>query len=182
MTLRSKSCVIGRGVEMFSICSAIAFASKMPTQIGSTFCPSRSRRITIGMFVMGSTINPLMDISICMVPNLGAAAGAVNHNGVRRRLRDRLRPQLRPRLRHRAAPDAVRTGALHADAHHAADPVNGPRQVDWIGRMMRVRVERAGPHSVWGRPVSEPRSELGSESIPETTSDAVVVDSAGRGA
>ena len=60
--------------------------------------------------------------------------------------------------------------------------VNLPGPVDWIGRMMRVRVERAGPHSVWGRPVSEMRSELGSESIPETTSDAVVVDSAGRGA
>jgi len=36
MTLRSRSWVIGRGVAMFSICSAMAFASKMPTQIGST--------------------------------------------------------------------------------------------------------------------------------------------------
>ena len=66
MTFRSRSWVIGRGVAMFSICKAIAFASKMPTQIGNTRCPSLSRRITIGMFVMGSTINPLMDISICM--------------------------------------------------------------------------------------------------------------------
>ena len=48
MTLRSRSCVIGRGVEMFSICSAMALASNMPTQIGSTRCPSLSRRITIG--------------------------------------------------------------------------------------------------------------------------------------
>ena len=53
MTFRSRSCVIGRGVEMFSICSAMAFASKMPTQIGSTRCPSLSRRMTIGMFVTG---------------------------------------------------------------------------------------------------------------------------------
>ena len=66
MTLRSRSCVIGRGVATFSIWSAIAFASKMPTQIGSTRCPSLSRRITIGMFVMGSTISPLMVISICI--------------------------------------------------------------------------------------------------------------------
>ena len=67
MTFRSRSCVIGRGVEMFSICRAMALASKIPTQIGSTFCPSWSRRITIGMFVIGSTISPLMLISICMV-------------------------------------------------------------------------------------------------------------------
>ena len=36
---RSRSCVIGRGVATFSICSAIALASKMPTQIGSTRSP-----------------------------------------------------------------------------------------------------------------------------------------------
>ena len=66
MTLRSRSCVIGRGVAMFSICSAMALASKIPTQIGSTFCPSLSRRMTIGMFVIGSTISPLIVISICM--------------------------------------------------------------------------------------------------------------------
>jgi hypothetical protein len=66
MTLRSRSCVIGRGVAMFSICSAMAFASKIPTQIGSTFWPSLSRRITIGVLVIGSTIRPLIVISICM--------------------------------------------------------------------------------------------------------------------
>ena len=32
----SRSCVIGRGVETFSICSAMALASGTPTQIGST--------------------------------------------------------------------------------------------------------------------------------------------------
>ena len=67
MTFRSRSWVIGRGVEMFSICKAMAFASNIPTQIGSTFCPSLSRRMTIGMFVTGSTISPLMLISICIV-------------------------------------------------------------------------------------------------------------------
>ena len=53
MMLRSRSCVIGRGVWMFSICSAMALASNTPTQIGSTFCPSLSRRMMMGMFVIG---------------------------------------------------------------------------------------------------------------------------------
>ena len=38
----------------------------MPTQIGSTRCPSSSRRMMIGMLVTGSTISPLIVISICM--------------------------------------------------------------------------------------------------------------------
>src|SRR6185503_7865022 len=58
----------------FSICNAMALASKMPTQIGSTRCPSLSRRITIGVFVMGSTISPLIDISICMTYRLSPDA------------------------------------------------------------------------------------------------------------
>ena len=67
MTLRSRSCVIGRGVVTFSICSAMALASKTPTQIGSTRWPSVSRRMMIGMLVIGSTIRPLIVISICMI-------------------------------------------------------------------------------------------------------------------
>jgi hypothetical protein len=43
MMFLSRSCVIGRGGVTFSICSAMAFASKMPTQIGRTFCPAVSR-------------------------------------------------------------------------------------------------------------------------------------------
>ncbi len=34
--------------------------------------------------------------------------------------------------------------------------VNLPGPAAWIGRTLPVRVERAGPHSVWGRPASEP--------------------------
>ena len=68
MMLRSRSCVIGRGVWMFSICNAMALASNTPTQIGSTFCPSESRRMMMGMLVMGSTISPLMFISIITWP------------------------------------------------------------------------------------------------------------------
>src|SRR5438876_12460597 len=114
MTLRSRSCVIGRGVAMFSIWSAMAFASKMPTQIGSTRCPSLSRRMTIGMFVMGSTINPLMVISICM--------------GYQpRRARRVVKPRRDAR---RAPPDAVRPGARHPHRHGAPDPRRRPGDVD----------------------------------------------------
>src|SRR5712692_11650115 len=110
MTFRSRSCVIGRGVDTFSICSAMALASKMPTQIGSTRCPSLSRRITIGMFVMGSTISPLMVISICINPyNLGITVTLS--------------------IGDRPAPHAVRAGALHPDGHRPADPRRRSRQV-----------------------------------------------------
>src|SRR5687768_11251620 len=64
ITFFSRSCVIGRGVVTFSICKAIAFASKTPTQIGSTRWPSLSRRMMMGMLVIGSTISPLIVISI----------------------------------------------------------------------------------------------------------------------
>jgi hypothetical protein len=57
---------MGRGVSTFSICSAIAFASNTPTQIGRTRRPSPSRKTTMGMLVMGSIINPLIIISTSM--------------------------------------------------------------------------------------------------------------------
>jgi hypothetical protein len=66
---------IGRGVWMFSICSAIAFASNTPTQIGNTFWPSVSLKMMIGMLVMGSTINPLMFISIITGPAVVRSSG-----------------------------------------------------------------------------------------------------------
>jgi hypothetical protein len=65
---------MGRGMLTFSICSAIAFASKMPTQIGNTRFPSSSRRMMIGMLVTGSTINPLIVMAICMGPVRGCAS------------------------------------------------------------------------------------------------------------
>src|ERR1051325_9476439 len=114
MTLRSRSCVLGRGVAMFSICSAIALASKMPTQIGSTFWPSLSRRMTIGMLVMGSTINPLIVISICIA----------------------LQPRRRaPFCQTRASPDAVRAGPLDQHRYRRANPRRRSRQVhDHVAR------------------------------------------------
>src|SRR5437867_10812253 len=115
MTLRSRSCVIGRGVAMFSICSAMAFASKIPTQIGRTRWPSLSRRITIGMFVMGSTINPLMVISICMALQPRRPRRVVN---------------LLPGRGQDLTPDAVGTGAPDAHGQRAADPVRRPGHVD----------------------------------------------------
>src|SRR5579875_3238901 len=56
---------MGRGPEAFSISMAMARASKSPTQIGSRASPFASLRITMGMFVEGSTIRPRIFISIC---------------------------------------------------------------------------------------------------------------------
>src|SRR3974390_501676 len=64
---------MGRGVETFSISRAMAFASYTPTQMGSTVLPPPSRRMTIGMLVTGSIINPRIFISIsegaCLAPD-----------------------------------------------------------------------------------------------------------------
>ena len=30
--------------------------------------------------------------------------------------------------------------------------VNFPGAADWVGRLLPSRIERAGPHSLWGRP------------------------------
>src|SRR5262245_54416108 len=103
---------------MFSICSAMAFASKMPTQIGNTRWPSLSRRITIGMLVMGSTINPLMVISICM---------ALQPRRRTRACQTRRRQIARARG---AAPHAVRAGALDPDPDRSTNPCRRPGQVD----------------------------------------------------
>ena len=87
MTLFSRSCVMGRGVCTFSIWSAIAFASKTPTQIGRTRCPSTSRSTMMGMLVIGSTISPLRAISISTLrltsslgQNIGTAELTVNES------------------------------------------------------------------------------------------------------
>jgi tRNA-2-methylthio-N6-dimethylallyladenosine synthase len=39
--------------------------------------------------------------------------------------------------------------------------VNLPGQPEWIGRTMPVLIERAGPHSVWGRPAGLDRLSVG---------------------
>src|SRR6266446_10664322 len=104
MTFRRRSWVIGRGVGTFSICSAMAFASKIPTQIGSTRCPSLSRRMTMGMFVIGSTIRPLMVISICITTTYLCAHA-------------------------RLSPHAMGPCPLDADCHSAANPFGRPWQV-----------------------------------------------------
>src|ERR1017187_9851555 len=58
-----RSWVMGRGVETFSISSAIAFASYTPTQMGSTVLPLMSLRMTMGILVTGSIISPRIFIS-----------------------------------------------------------------------------------------------------------------------
>src|SRR5579864_7994472 len=62
-TFFKRSWVIGRGVDTFSISSAIALASYAPTQIGSTDCPCTSFNTTIGICVTGSIIRPRIFIS-----------------------------------------------------------------------------------------------------------------------
>ena len=58
---------MGRGVETFSISSAIAFASYTPTQMGSTVLPLMSLRITIGMLFTGSIMSPRIFISTSII-------------------------------------------------------------------------------------------------------------------
>ena len=65
-TSRSRSCVIGRGGDSFRSAARWRWPPPGPTQIGSTRCPSASRRITIGTFVTGSSISPLTCISTSM--------------------------------------------------------------------------------------------------------------------
>jgi tRNA A37 methylthiotransferase MiaB len=36
--------------------------------------------------------------------------------------------------------------------------VNLPGPAEWIGRTLPVRIERAGPHSVWGRMIESCKS------------------------
>src|SRR5438445_10118272 len=65
--------------------------------------------------------------------------------------------------------------------------VNLPGSFEWIGQIVPVRVERAGPHSVWGRAVLRSDSELergwrGAGSVASEAAAAAVVDSARRGA
>src|ERR1700761_3209606 len=66
MRFLSRSWVIGRGVADFSISSAIALASYMPTQIGSTVSLLTSFRITIGVLLAGSMTRPRIFISTSM--------------------------------------------------------------------------------------------------------------------
>src|SRR6266851_10224580 len=62
-----RSCVMGRGVEIFSSSSAMALASKRPTQMGSERLSSSSRRMSTGMLESGSSASPLTFISSHMV-------------------------------------------------------------------------------------------------------------------
>jgi tRNA-2-methylthio-N6-dimethylallyladenosine synthase len=48
--------------------------------------------------------------------------------------------------------------------------VNVPGPSAWIGRIVLVRIERAGPHSVWGRPVGS-GDELGTRGATGLTGD-----------
>src|ERR1039457_472986 len=95
-----RSCVIGRGVETFSISRAMAFASYTPTQMGSTVLLPTSFRMTIGILVTGSIMSPRIFIStsIGSVPFLDPL-----HHRDRERIGDALTNQrvgTRPRHPH----------------------------------------------------------------------------------
>src|SRR6476620_3968623 len=122
---------------MFSICRAIAFASNTPTQIGSTFCPSRSRRMTMGMLVTGSTIRPLMvistnvrsfdsDVPVSTTPPLVPPPDARGDSSALK-----LGPADRAvKLRDGLAPQTMRSRPLNRDVYEAAEPVRAARKVD----------------------------------------------------
>src|SRR5687768_8274578 len=84
----------------------------MPTQIGRTFCPSESRSRMIGMLVTGSTISPLIVISICMA--LWLTLG-LDTSGVKLKC---------------FSGEAIRAGARNPHRHCAPQPLAGTREID----------------------------------------------------
>ncbi len=72
MTLRSRSCVIGRGVRDVLDLQRDGVGLEDPDPDRQHTSPSASRSTTMGMLVMGSTISPLIVISICIVVSLPA--------------------------------------------------------------------------------------------------------------
>src|SRR5688572_28016320 len=146
MMFRSRSCVIGRGVTMFSIWSAIAFASKMPTQIGRTRSPSLSLRMTMGMLVIGSTIRPLMVISINMALTQRTALHSVSRNAVAAFLATHKRCRCLDRVGHLAS-QAVRPAAPDPNPHGPSDP--GRPVTRCIGR--RWKCHYGVPHRPSGQ-------------------------------
>lgn len=66
---------MGRGVAIFSNSRAMAFASKIPTQIGRARFSSESFRMIIGMLVIGSRAMPRTVIwtNIAVLPLAQAA-------------------------------------------------------------------------------------------------------------
>src|SRR5580704_4264916 len=81
---------MGRGASIFSISSAIALASKIPTQIGITASDPMSFSTTIGMFVAGSIIRPRIRTSMSIAsPGLKPSVlDGFSHKTVRKSSRD----------------------------------------------------------------------------------------------
>src|SRR5262249_32485086 len=116
----------------------MALASKIPTQIGSTRCPSLSRRMTIGVFVMGATINPLIDISICIaacLPPDPVSAGPFDRHGNRA-------ANPRSRARH-IYDDVLRAAAGDFGVPPAAGSVDEHRHLGADERRIQLRLNRA---------------------------------------
>src|SRR6187200_108242 len=94
----------------------------MPTQIGSTLCPSASLSRTMGMLVTGSTMRPLIVISICTaILTLGFGSDAVKlgqrwrHGGIEtcHIAVDTVRARLPNRHSNRGAQPFGRPGKAH---------------------------------------------------------------------
>jgi hypothetical protein len=51
---------------------AMAVASNRPIQIGNVLSPSTSFRMTMGLFVNGSTVKPEMTMGLCMLSSLSS--------------------------------------------------------------------------------------------------------------
>src|SRR5438270_10473139 len=107
----SRSCVIGRGIAVFSNSSAIALASKIPTQIGSTRSLPMSFSTMIGIFVTGSIISPRICIStsseVCVTEWVEVVAISVQNHKLRNP-RHRHKRRTLHRIRYRLANQAVR--------------------------------------------------------------------------
>src|SRR5262249_56337705 len=118
----------------------MALASKIPTQIGSTRCPSLSRRMTIGVLVMGSTINPLIDISICIaacLPPDTMGTGAFDRHGNRA-------ANPRGRTRH-IYDDVLRRAAGDLGVSPPAGGVDEHRHLGAPQRRVQLRLNRPLP-------------------------------------
>src|ERR1051325_4095111 len=75
---------MGCAVGIFSISSAIALASYIPTQMGRTAPPLTSLSTTIGRFVLGSIISPRIFISTSMfASSLSFSIYRFAHQGIR---------------------------------------------------------------------------------------------------
>src|SRR5262245_48815913 len=137
-----RSWVIGRAGATFSSSSAIALASKMPTQICSDRLSSSSRRMMIGMFETASRASPRTFISTNMRP---------------------------PPVGKRVSPQAVRQHLVDVDLRQITDGrASLPVEVDDAvatgpARQLSGILLRGSVHQHFQRLAREPAAPLGTD-------------------